>query len=52
MARRALHHKGNMTEYVKVHSLVNPITLLLIGCTFSLILLYWLISPQHVIKSI
>lgn len=52
MARRALHHKGNVTEYVKVHSLANPLTWVLIFGTGGLMFFYWVISPSHVIKSI
>lgn len=47
MARRALHHKGNVTEYVKVHSLCSP------GTWFLCWLIpYWIVSPRHKIKLI
>ena len=52
MARKALHHKGNMTEFVKVHSLCSPGTWLLILCTGGMILPYWRLSPRHKIKMI
>lgn len=52
MARRALHHKGDLTEYVTVHSLCSPKTRALIGLTCGMIALYWMISPRHVIRKI
>lgn len=47
MARRALHHKGNVTEFVKVHSLCSPGTWIRFYC-----IPYWIISPRHKIKLI
>lgn len=52
MARRALHHKGDLTEYVKVHSLCSPKTWFLMMITSGVVALYWTISPRHVIRKI
>lgn len=47
-----MKHKGSYTEFVKVHSLSNPITWILIGMTGGSILIYWIVSPQHTIRII
>lgn len=52
MARRALHHKGNVTEFVKIHSLCSLGTWLLILFTGGMILPHWILSPHHKIKLI
>lgn len=50
MARYALHHKGDITEYVTIHSLMNPLTWIPICFTVGWVLVYWWISPKHVVK--
>ena len=50
MARVALHHKGNWSEFVIVHSLCNPVTWFLM--LIPGVLIYWILSPHHKIKLI
>lgn len=52
MARKALYQKGNMTEFVTVHSLCNPGTWIILLCTLGMIIPYWVLSPSHKIKLI
>lgn len=52
MSRKALHHKGKMTEFVTVHPLLSIGTWFKIAGTLGFILFYWILSPKHKITLI